>query len=69
MENRIWYRYNCKTQIRQAFWLIQFNLTIKTEYRKMKMEKNEFGNKTGFIGPYEKGKGKKRKLFSEFFVK
>ncbi len=26
-----------KTQlIRQDFWLIKFNLTIKTEYRKMK---------------------------------
>ncbi len=31
---------NCKTQlIRQAFWIIKFNLTIKTEYRKMKMKK------------------------------
>ncbi len=29
-----------KQLIRQAFWLIKFNLTIKTEYRKMKMEKN-----------------------------
>lgn len=31
-----------------------FKLTIKTEYRKIKMEKNpEFGNKTDFIGPYK----------------
>ncbi len=29
-----------KQLIRQAFWLIKLNLTIKTEYRKMKMEKN-----------------------------
>ncbi len=28
------------------------NLTTKTEYRKMKIEKTEFGNKTDFIGPY-----------------
>ncbi len=42
-----------KTQlIRQAFWLIKFNLNIKTEYRKMKMEKKLFGNKTDFIGTY-----------------
>ncbi len=31
---------------------MKFNLTIKTEYRTIKMEKNEFGNKTIFIGPY-----------------
>ncbi len=31
--------------IRQVFGLIQFNLTIKKK-------KNEFGNKTGFMGPY-----------------
>ncbi len=43
----------CKTQlIRQAFWLIKCNLTIKIEYRKMKWKKTEFGNKTDFIGPY-----------------
>ncbi len=29
----------------------------------MKMEKTEFVNKTGFIGPYEKGKGKKGNFF------
>ncbi len=29
----------------------------------MKKEKTEFGNKTGFIGPYEKGKGKKETFF------
>ncbi len=42
MENilGIWDRLNCKTQLIRLFDLKQFYLTIKTEYRKMKMEKN-----------------------------
>ncbi len=31
---------------------MKFNLTIKTEYRQIKMEKKIFGNKTDFIGSY-----------------
>ncbi len=31
---------------------MQCYLTIKTEYRKILMEKTEFGNKVDFIGPY-----------------
>ncbi len=54
MENilGIWDRLNCKTQLIRLFDLKQFYLTIKTEYRKMKMEKTEFGNIMYLIGPY-----------------